>query len=406
MREQAETPDIAQQFRAFAVGAARDGAPLYERICNGVAGDSGLLGLLAEAPPDQRRPNLLLAAVHYLLLAGAGGPLGGHYRTVAVWRASELGGDVMHGGGLPQLRSAPRSADAAGTPRPDPFSDFKAFCELHRDQLAGLIATRATQTNEVGRCIALLPTFAGLAARYELPLSLLDLGSSAGLNLLFDRYAYAYTRAPAGASTDSSAEVVRAGRAGSPVLLDAELREGVLPDLEVPRVAHRAGIDRHPVDPVNEDQSLWLLACQWPDHVERFRRLRDALALARTIPERARVTTGDVVSSLQGAAQAAPAGAHLCIFHTWVAAYLTPRRQEELVAAVSGLAQERPVSWIFAENPYEVPALPLPAPPGGRTVKGSTALVLVEFTGGRARSRRLADMHPHGRWIHWWGWPD
>lgn len=403
MRDQVETPDLAQQFRTFAVGAGRDGAPLYERICNGVAGDEDLLGLLAEAPPDQRRPNLLLAAVHYLLLAGADGLLAPHYRTVVEWRASEPDGDVTDGRGHPPRLGAPQNADAPGTPLTDPFFDFKAFCELHRGQLAGLVATRATQTNEVGRCVALLPAFATVAARSDLPLSLLDLGSSAGLNLLFDRYAYAYTPRHGGEGTGPSGEVVRAGDAASPVLLEAELREGAMADLALPRVAHRAGIDRRPVDPGDEDQSLWLLACQWPDHVERFHRLRDALALARTIPERARVAAGDVVTSLQEAAQAAPAGTHLCIFHTWVAAYLTPSRQEDLAAAVSALAQDRPLSWIFAENPYEVPALEVPSPPGGQAVKGSTALVMVDFAGGRARSRRLADMHPHGRWIHWWG---
>jgi hypothetical protein len=374
VREEVEAPGLARQFRNFGSYAGSDGAPLYRRLCEGVAGDEALLGLMAEAPPTQRRPNLLLAAVHYLLLAGVDDPLADHYPTVAQWRAPHRVGNIRRGG-------------------EDPFGDFAAFCRTYRDPLVALLATHSTQTNEVGRCTVLLPAFAAVAQAQDRPLALVDLGASAGLHLLFDRYAYSY-RGPAG--------VVHAGDAASPVDLEAELRAGELPDLALPPVAHRAGIDRHPVDPDDEDQSRWLLACQWPDHLERFARLRAALDLARAAPDRARVAEGDMVRDLPAAAAAAPADAHLCLYHCWAVAYLPPERQRQLVATIEGVARERPVSWVFAELPYEVPSLPVPPAPGDHTVKGATALVRVDFGPGRRAARRLADVHPHGRWIHWW----
>ena len=78
---------------------------------------------------------------------------------------------------------------------------FADFCHLHRAAIERLVATRSTQTNEVGRCSALLPGLCLIASQYEWnePLSLLDLGTSAGLNLLFDDYAYTYRAAEGGA---------------------------------------------------------------------------------------------------------------------------------------------------------------------------------------------------------------
>lgn len=404
MRRRVRERSLAEQFRTFAVVAERDGAPLYRRLSEGIAGDRRLLGLLAEAPPSQRRPTLLLAAVHYLLLAGAGdedGPaaaLAARYPTVAEWRCAGAAPE-------PPLVAA-RSATGGGADGDTP-ADLSAFCLDRRDRMIELLSTRSTQTNEVGRCTGLLPALATAASGVdpEMPLSLLDLGASAGLNLLLDRYAYRYrdrgVERPGGRPTP----VRRAGDPASPVALEAEILSGELPRLALPPVAHRAGLDRHPVDPTDDDQALWLLACQWPDHLERFRRLRAALALARATPDRPRVDTGDVVDDLAAAARSAPGGTHLCVTTTWVAAYLDPRRQRRLVRAVAAVAAERPVSWILAESAYEVPGLPVPPAPAGRRAKGATALVLVDQPPGRRglRARRLADVHHHGRWLHWWG---
>ena len=145
------------------------------------ADDPELLDLVARAPVTQQRPNLLLAAVHFLLFGGAPHPLGHPLR---------------HRRGLSRDGSADPVAPVGHL-----RLEFKDFCMTHRDELLELIATGSTQTNEVGRCTALLPALSHIAAGYDRgqPLGLLDLGTSAGLNLLFDRYAYTYRRRDGGA---------------------------------------------------------------------------------------------------------------------------------------------------------------------------------------------------------------
>jgi len=357
--------DLAAQFRSFSGVAGRDGAPLYERISAGVAEDPELLSLAAVSPPEQRRPTLLLAAVQFLLLGGDDHPLGARYRTVAPPDAARRapGGD-------------------------DPFPDFRDFCLSRRSALEPLLGTRATQTNEIGRATALVPGLAAAASALGVPrLTLLELGASAGLNLLLDRYAYDYGGGVAGDVT-------------SPVVLGCELRHGH-PRLALPELLWRCGLDRQPVDPTDEPSARWLLACLWPDHLARFERLAAALELAAAIASRPPVVQADMVDDLAAVVATVPTAAPLCVFHTWSAAYLTSDRQRSLAAAMADLGRRRPLAWLFAEEPAEVPGLPVPPPPPeGR--RGATALVLTTYHDGAPRSRRLADLHPHGRWLRWW----
>ncbi len=361
---------LAEQFRQFAVVVGRDGAARYARICEGAASDEPLLELVKEAPPDQRRPNILLAAVHSLLLSGIDDPLAAHYPTVLAWRGED-----------------PASARAPDTT--DPFPAFAAFCRRHREPVVQLVATRATQTNEVGRCRAILPALSTVASRAGTPVAIVELGAAAGLNLLFDRYAYDY------------GDGALAGDTASPVRLRCEVREG-RPPTTVPAVVARVGLDRRPVDVHVDDQARWLLACQWPDHLDRFEVARHAVSLSRSMTDAPVVRRGDAVEDLASVVATLPADAHLCVLHTWVAAYFTPAQQRALADAVADVASTRPVSWLFAEAPYEVPGLPVPPAPGEK-VSGATAVVLVEQAPGAAPgARRLADMHAHGRWLHWY----
>ncbi len=370
---------LADHFRAFAATVERDGGSTYAAICRAVAGDDDVLSLLDGAPLLQRRPLLLLAAVHFLLLAGAAHPLASFYDTVGVVRGKPT--------------EPPPTNDVAAC--------FADFCHVHRAELERLIATRSTQTNEVGRCSSLLPGLCHIAAAYgrDEPLSLLDLGTSAGLNLLFDDYAYTYRAAEGGA-------VRTAGTAGSAVSLECTVRDDLtsLPELRPPVMADRVGLDLAPVNPLSDDEARWLLACLWPDNLVRFERLRAALANVRAAAQPPRLERGDILTDLSRVVATMPGDGPLVVFHSWVAAYLSEDEQRTLTEQVAALGQRRPVHYLYCESPFETPGLPTPPSPVRRQGP-DLATVLVHVGPGGGPAVRLADTHPHGYWIRWWPEP-
>jgi hypothetical protein len=367
---------LGDHFRAFAKTTERDGGITYSAISEAVADDDHVLALLAGAPLMQRRPLLLLAAVHFLLLSGAEHPLADYYDTVRLVR------------GRPD----------APPPEGDVVVAFTDFCRVHGSDIRELTATRSTQTNEVGRCSALLPGLCHIAALYDwqVPLSLLDLGTSAGLNLLFDDYAYTY-RASAGGA------IREAGVASSAVTIECTARDDLshLPDLRPPVMTERVGLDVAPVNPFSDDQARWLLACLWPDNLPRFERLRAAIANVRAAPLPPRLERGDVLTDLSRVVATMPGDGPLVVFHSWVAAYLDEEEQRSLARQVTVLGQARPVHHLYCESPFETPGLPTPPSPVRREGPDlATALVHVPPAGDGAV--RLADTHPHGYWIRWW----
>jgi hypothetical protein len=365
---------LADHFRGLAVTVERDGGIIYPAICRGVAEDTRVLSLLDDTPLPQRRPLLLLAAVHFLLLSGVDHPLAAYYDTVAA------------------LRGTPLHASAT-----DVSTVFTAFCEEHRRELEQVIATRTTQTNEVGRCSALLPGLCHIASLYDwdVPLSLLDLGTSAGLNLLFDDYAYTYRSA-------SDDGVRTAGTVDSAVSIECSAREGVssLPELRLPAMGERVGLDLSPLDPFSDDAVLWLLACQWPDNPARFGRLRGALSNVRASDNPPRLEQGDMVSDLPRVAASITGTSPLVVFHSWVAAYLDQGQQRTLAAEVHALGAARPVHHLYCETPFETPGLPTPPSPVPR--EGPDLATALVHIGPSGEPQRLADTHPHGYWIRWW----
>jgi hypothetical protein len=365
---------LPDHFRAFAATVERDGGTTYPAICRGVADDPEVLGLLALAPLPQRRPLLILAAVHFLLLDGADHPLASYYDTVAA------------------VRGCARKTDLAG----DVVTAFRDFCRVYRSELAGLVSTRSTQTNEVGRCTGLLPGLCHIAAGYEWeePIALLDLGTSAGLNLLFDDYAYTYRANEGGLHT--------AGVAHSAVMLSCEVRAGAshLPELRLPAMGERVGLDLSPLDPLAADDALWLLACQWPDNPVRFGRLHAALDNARHTRHPSRLERGDMVTDLPRVVASVAGDGPLVVFHSWVAAYLDEVQQHTMAAEVQRLGALRPVHHLYCESPFETPGLPTPPPPVPR--QGPDLVTALVHIAPGAPPVRLADTHPHGYWLRWW----
>jgi hypothetical protein len=365
---------LADHFRGLAATVERDGGVIYPAICRGVADDARVLSLLDDTPLPQRRPLLLLAAVHFLLLSGVDHPLAAYYDTVAEVRGTPFD-------------ASPKNVAAL----------FTTFCEDHRRELEHVIATHITQTNEVGRCAALLPGLSHIASLYDwkAPLSLLDLGTSAGLNLLFDDYSYTYRSA-------SDESVLTAGSVDSVVSIECSARDdvGSLPELRLPTMGERVGLDLSPLDPFSDEASSWLLACQWPDNPKRFGRLRGALANVRATEDPPRLEQGDMVGDLPRVAASITGTTPLVVFHSWVAAYLDEDRQRMLADEVHALGETRPVHHLYCETPFETPGLPTPPSPVPR--EGPDLATALVHIGPDSEPERLADTHPHGYWIRWW----
>lgn len=360
--------EVAGYFREFGEGTARK-LPLYHRLCLGAADDPEVVALLAGVPGRQRRPNLLLAAVHDELLAGADHPL-------AAW--------------YPSVVTSARPVGSIGSDD-DPYPAFRSLC-LESSRLPVVVATRTTQTNEVGRSGALLPAFATVEAGVAGPLGLIELGASAGLNLAFDRYAYDYAEDGSLAPVTGSA-VTLTPRSRGPHAIPVPSR--------FPDVAGRVGIDRHPVDIIDSESARWLVACQWPDQIDRLNRVRAAIEVVRTDPPL--VEEGDMVTAVDRLVGTVAPHGHPCVYATWALAYLTFDEQRRLLATLDTIGSARDLSFLFAEQPDEVPGLPMPGPAGGSGSGPATVLVWIRWRHGNRSEQRLADMHPHGRWISWLG---
>ena len=308
----------AAVYAAFAAREARGVSPSYERLSLAVSRDDEVLSLLGGLPPAKQQPNLLFGAVRFL-----GGPVGDpaafHRYVVANWPVIEA-----------EMR------------------------------------TRATQTNEAGRCAILLPVLAGLPQ----PLALLDVGASAGLCLYPDRCSYRYGDHQIG---------------GGDPLLDCAATGMPLPAGR-PEVVWRAGLDLNPLDVSNPADLAWLDALIWPEHAHRRARLRAAAALAAAEPPR--LVRGDLVDDLPALAARAPAGATLVVFHTSVLYQVPPPRRAAFIEVVRAL----PGHWIANEDPDVLPYPGLPAPPDG-------ALRSVLALDGTP----LAWTRSHGQAITWFG---
>jgi hypothetical protein len=310
---------VGETYRAFARREARGRSPAYQALAERVADDSDVVRFLESLPPDKRQPNLLFAAARYVLGVPAD---------------------------IERLRALVRQAP---------------------DELAEVILSRRTQTNEPARCATLLPALAQLPP----PLALLEVGASAGLTLLVDRYSYDYAgRRIAG--SDPEAPTLRCVPRG-PVPLPAR----------PPPVTWRAGLDLNPLDVSNDDDVRWLSCLLWPGEGDREQRLAGALAAARRDPPV--VHRGDLLTDLPALAAQAPAGATLVIYHSAVLAYVAPDDRAMLAETVASLG----AVWLSNEAAGVIPGMPGPARDGAAFVVVRDGRVPIAF----------AD--PHGTWLQW-----
>lgn len=233
----------------------------------------------------------------------------------------------------------------------------------------------APQTNEVGRTAAILAALMEVRARFPLPVELIELGSSAGLNLNLARYAH-------------DLGGVSAGDAGSSVRIAPEWRGAPAPDRAVDIVAAR-GVDLHPLDPNDPATCERLMAYVFADQPARSARLAHALEMARARPPR--VERADAATWLPDyLAAPAPDGRVRAIVHSMMLQYVPAPDRARIEAAIAAAGARADAARPLVRIALEWNA--------GRT---AVELRLTCWPGGDTRV--LATCHPYGAWIDWRG---
>lgn len=229
------------------------------------------------------------------------------------------------------------------------------------------------QTNETGRSAVLMPGYAEIARRTGLPLSILEIGCSAGLNLLWDRFAYRYGDRFIG---DKNA----------PVTIEAQWRGPWCNVERLPAVVAKRGCDQAPIDLTAPGAADRLIAYVWPEQTARLARVQAAIALAQR--EKPPLEKADAGEWLERQLAAQVPGAATVVAHTIVWQYIAKETRQKIEALLKSTGERAtsaaPLAWLTLEQ-YAAdlpPEVRLTLWPGGET-------------------KKIANAHPHGAWIEW-----
>lgn len=306
---------IARKLEKQSEACGGLGSPLYELLLAETANDvlAGgptlpVMEPFADEPPGGALALKLMGSVHRLVLERKAPELATFYPSVG-------------GSGAPE----------------DAWPVFRRFLEDRRDEvIAGM--RRSVQTNEVGRSAALLGGFLEVARCTGLPLRLLEVGSSAGLNLRWDHFRYQAGNGGWGPE-DSP---VRFDVFDPPPPLDGDVR-----------VASRSGVDPAPLDPSSAEDRLTLSSYVWPDQVERWERLKGAFEIAAQVP--AGVECGQAADWLEKQLQRDSRGEATVIFHSIVMQYVSPEERARIVSLMLQAGErataDAPLAWLRMEPP-------------------------------------------------------
>lgn len=337
-----DTDALSKRFRIFAERECINSSSLYEHLALNIANDLELLKLAAHSNPRQPVPNLLLGAVHYLLLSGRKHELTAYYPSI-VDKPMESSGAVKY---------------------------FKDFCMQFESEIIQLLENKLVQTNEVRRCAYLYPSFCRIYQITKKPLTLIEIGTSAGLQLLWDKYSYSYKSNQ------------KYGYKPSTLEISAEVQGDRFPLLfeNSPPVDRRIGMDLHLNNLNDPEDYLWLKALIWPEHRERNSYFEKAAHCLKSQP--LELIEGDGISILPDIVPNVSQDSTICIFHTHVANQIPANAKKNLSEQVQLIGRTRDVFHLY-NNMWDLD------------------LHLDYYVNGNEYSETLAETDGHGSWFTW-----
>ncbi|MEM9043753.1 MAG: DUF2332 family protein [Pseudomonadota bacterium] len=345
MTEEAVRASFAQQ----AVWCEDFGSPFTSRLLDGLGRNldhdtaTGRKVLDWEGISDPIFDALALrlaGALHALARRGVAGALGRHYPPAPLLEADDLAGEAL-----------------------------KVIASNDHEICAFL--DHAPQTNEVARSAMLYAGFMEVSRRTRLPLKTYELGASAGLNMISDRYGYHFGEG-------------RAGDHASPLQI-APAWQGPEPSGK-PEIAARYGCDLNPLDLTNPIERDRMIAYIWPDQPERLARVEAAIGLAQEKPPK--IDTADGVTWIQEKLRTDPAPGFVRVLYHSIAFQYFPETAKERVSSHMRLlgataTADTPLAWLSFEN----------------RASGGAELILTTWPEGE--SVLLANSDAHVRQVRW-----
>ena len=319
-----------EYLRAWARHTHR--SPLYAHLIDLTIRNPELMRVIRRID-NRPPPNVYLAAIHFLLMNGRSPELARYYQSLVNEPLPVAGVD-----------------DA-----------FIAFVVANEEAIVDLANTRYTQTNECRRCVALLPGV--MTSPFE-RFHLVEVGTSAGLNLALDHYRYDFDGIEWGPES-----TVRLA-AGVP---------GDQPRLQPIEIGRRVGIDINVIDRQDDDDRRWLDALIWPEHEERRERLRGALALTSGIDME--FVEGSVLDELERVLHGLPENEPAVVMNSFVLIQLDPDQRREVEQIVETARSSRPIYRVSLEF-----------------VDKDDDWARLEV-GDQLELADLGRAHPHGEWV-------
>ena len=332
-------------------------SPLYSFIHKVISKEPALLKLAQKTRYRQPMDYLLLASIHYLLLKDPNQELAEYYPSIA--------GKVK---------------------KPDKhlMELFKGFCLKNQNEIEQLITSKFLQTNAPNRCSYLMPIFSLISQENGgKPLALVEIGTSASLNLYFDAYQYEYL-------FQNSKKTF--GPVDSKVKIQSQIRDDFFPDFgESPIIEKRIGIDQNPLDLTQPENALWLKASIWPDHLERFKRLSAAIEVVQKEPK-VKLIKGSTIDEFDQAVKDVNKDLTLIIFHTHVLYQFSDEARQDYWNWLDKLGQERNFYCVGAEEFKTWKE---------RFNTKELAVGKTTYKDGQKKLTLMALSHGHTHWIKW-----
>ena len=343
-----ELEKIRDWFLAFAKTECEGNSELYYNLCIDISKDKDLLKIASFSKAGQPIPNIFLASIHYLLLKNSESELAKYYPSITKKLAKDI-----------------------------PFSVFKNFCTENEIEIKKLISTKIVQTNVINRCAYLMPIFSKIISEENKPTTIIDIGTSAGLALNFDKYEYWYN----GQKVYGESKVV----------INSKIIDSNIPKtFKINHPITKIGIDQNIIDPTDSEEILWLKALIWADQLERFTAIDEALKLEEL--KNINFVQCNTIQGFENVISKIDEDQNLIIYATHVLYQFPHEQKNEFYNMLDRIGIEKDYHFLSVEGTKVQQE---------RYNSKETVVKLTHYNNQQKTKTFLAETNGHGTWIKW-----